>query len=192
MHATDIFTYINSWFDGKLSGLSHASVTGRVSCFGISKQTAQKTKRPFQSFTLLSLPSKKMDGSWYLPLQAAFWDHGIYIYIYLEPDDRPLFWGGWPSILWVKSSKMWGPIWVLGILYTRYIVFLYVFFSTRWWVFHVTPSNESKRTLVPSQGRSFQMFLTFGTPSDPWSWESKNSRYEDTDKWASDQFNLLM
>ena len=35
-------------------------------------------------------------------------------YIYLEPN-RPIFWGGWPSILWVKSSKLW-VIWVLGMV----------------------------------------------------------------------------
>ena len=164
---------------------------GRVSCFGISKHKAQKQSALSNLSPLwASLPKKWTDLDTYHSRQR--FEIMEYIYIYLEPDGRPLFWGGWPSILWVKSSKMWGPN--LGsryIIYTLHCFFV-CFFSTRWWVFHVTPSNESKRTLVPSQGRSFQMFLTFGTPSDPWSWESKNSRYEDTDRWASDQFNLLM
>ena len=39
-----------------------------------------------------------------------FGNGGSYIFLELN---WPLFWGGWPSFLWVKSSKIWGPIWVL-------------------------------------------------------------------------------
>ena len=47
----------------------------------------------------------------------------VYVYIYIPRTPLTSFLGGWPSILWVKSSKIW-VIWVLGTVYVICI----------WWI----------------------------------------------------------
>ena len=183
MHGTDIFTYMNSWFDGKLVGLSHASVMGRVSCFGISKQKAQKTLSNLSPLWA-SLPKKWTGLDTYHSRQLLrSWNicTCIYIYIYI-----PRTWWS-TSFLGRLTLHFMGQILqnVGPHLGSRYIHVYIVFFQQDDGFFHVTPSSS-----VPGP------FLS--NVSHVWEAQQVKLRKQNQgmkirkNRWASDQFNLLM